>query len=121
MKLVETLLANSDSDRDLLQKNLGHGDAPEIPRDVDFVLYSKDKDTGELICSFVHDNSYGRAVYKEIPENPDTAKHRIIVTIHMPTTEHVACSISALMACLAKLFDLEYDGWGSNLMKKSIQ
>lgn len=118
MALVNTLLQNADLDRDLLRGNLERGDSPEAPRDVDFVLYAKDKEKGELICSFVHDNSYGRALYQEILENPEVRRHRIVVTIHMPTTEHVTCTASAFMACLAELFNLDYDGWGSPIMNQ---
>ena len=115
MHLVDILLQAAESDSDLLRKNVGHGDDPSIPRDVDFVLYAKDKNKAELVRDFVHDNSYGRAFVQEIPENPACSQHRIVVQVFMPTTEHVLCSVSGLMGCLAELFDLEYDGWGSEI------
>jgi len=34
-------------------------------------------------------------------------------SIRMPITQPVICSVSALMVCLARLFSVEYDGWGS--------
>ena len=118
MTLVESLLDNSDSDRDLLRKNEAAGDDPTIPRDAEFVLYAKDKERAELVCSFIHDNSYGRAVYQEIPENREDARHRLIVSVFMPTTEHALCAVSGLMVCLAKLYSLEYDGWGCSLQTR---
>jgi len=121
MTLVEKLLDNSESDRDLLQKNLAAGDVPSIPRDAEFVLYAKEKERAELVCSFVHDNSFGRAIYQFIPENQAGSQHRIIVAVFMPTTEHAICAVSGLMVCLAKLYDLEYDGWGCLLKEAPNQ
>jgi hypothetical protein len=121
MTLVEKLLENSESDRDLLQKNVAAGDVPSIPRDAEFVLYAKDKERAELVCSFIHDNSYGRAIYQHVAENQAGAQHRIIVAVFMPTTEHALCAVSGLMVCLAKLYDLDYDGWGCSLQEEPIQ
>jgi hypothetical protein len=118
MSLVESLLDNADSDRDLLRKNEAIGDIASIPRDLDFVLYAKNQKKAELVCSFVHDNSYGRSFYQAVPENPARSQHRIIVQVFMPTTEHAVCAVSGLMVCLAKLYDLEYDGWGCSIKDK---
>jgi hypothetical protein len=118
MSLVDTLLNNSEADLRLLTSNREKGDSGTKFRDVDFVFYAKDKENGEMICSFMHDNSYGRGVYSEIPENPDSSRHRVVVTVNMPTTPHVASSVSGLMACVARLFGIEYDGWGCPLIKE---
>jgi hypothetical protein len=121
MSLVDSLLNTADSDRDLLRKNQAIGDISSIPRDLDFVLYAKDQEKAELVCSFVHDNSYGRASYQSVPENPEGSRHRIMVQVFMPTAEHAVCAVSGLMVCLAKLYDLEYDGWGCSIKTKPNQ
>lgn len=121
MTVVEQLLENSESDRDLLQKNLAMGDVPATPRDAEFVLYAKDQKRAATVCSFIHDNSFGRAICQEVPENPVDCQHRIIVSIFTPTTEHAICAASGLMVFLADMFDLNYDGWGCSLQKEAIQ
>jgi hypothetical protein len=115
MALVDSLLDNAEADRDLLRKNLVSGDRPELPRDADFVLYAADQERAELVCAFVHDNSYGRAIYQYIPENQEKSQHRIVISIFMPTTENVLCVVSGFMVFLAKLYSLEYDGWGCSI------
>jgi regulator of RNase E activity RraB len=119
MNLVDSLLEGAEADRDVLKKQLAMGDDPSIPRDVDFVLYAKDLEKAELVRDFVHDNSYGRSFVQEVPQNPPDSQHRIIVQVFMPTTQHALCAVSALMACLAKLYDLAYDGWGCEITKES--
>jgi hypothetical protein len=119
MSLVDSLLEGAEADRDVLKKQLAMGDVPSIPRDVDFVLYAKDQEKAELVCDFVHDNSYGRSFVQEISQNPPGSQHRIIVQVFMPTTQHALCAVSAFMACLAKLYDLDYDGWGCEITKES--
>jgi hypothetical protein len=118
MSLVDTLLNNSEADLGLLKSNQEKGDPGTEFREVDFIFYTKDRKNGEMICSFMHDNSYGRGFYQEIAENPESHRHRVVVTINMPTTPHIACSVSGLMACIAHLFGIEYDGWGCPLKEK---
>ena len=109
-KVVAALLDNAYQDTQLLIGNDEKGDNFSIPRPVEFILYAKDTAKGELVASFVNDNRYGEAVYAEVNGN-----HRIMVTINMPTTQNLICSVSGLMTCIAALYDLEYDGWGCEL------
>jgi hypothetical protein len=46
MGVAELLLETASADRELLQKNQQLGDNPEIPRDLDFVLYAKSEERG---------------------------------------------------------------------------
>ncbi len=118
MKLVENLLLAAELDIDLLRKNRDLGDDPEIPRDIDFILYAKDEARAQLICDFVSDNRYGKPSYEKIELADGSIKWRLLIVIMAPPTDHVLCTLSAFMACLAKLYDLEYDGWGC-VIKKS--
>ena len=43
MSIAALLLDTAAADRDLLRKNRELGDDPEIPRDLDFVLYAKSR------------------------------------------------------------------------------
>ena len=113
MSLVETLLNTSYQDTQLLMGNDQKGDDFAIPRDVDFVLYAPDAEKAELVTSFINDNQYGLASYAEVE-----GKFRIIVVVNMPSTQNLICSISALMACIAELFRVDYDGWGCLLQSE---
>src|SRR6266849_11040239 len=112
MPLVDTLLTTAYEDTLLLVRNDELGDNFSVPRNVDFVLLSGDSARAETVCSFINDNRYGCAVV----ETADRGS-RIIVTVNMPTTQGVLCSVSALMACLAELFSVEYDGWGTAIQR----
>jgi hypothetical protein len=107
MQIVESLLEAAYEDTQLLQKNDELGDSLAIARDVDFVFLTADRTKADTVASFVNDNRYGIPYIEEAEDG-----FRLIVTLHMPTTQNVLCSVSAFMVCLAKLFDVEYDGWG---------
>jgi len=111
MSIVELLMETAVEDSKLLVKNQGLGDRSEIARDVDFVLYARDEEKARLVASFVTDYRYGRASVERIEHQGDVS-WRLSVTIHTPTTENVVMTLSAFMVCLAKLYDLDYDGWG---------
>lgn len=108
MALVEKLLDAAYEDTQLLIKNDSLGDQFTIPRDVDFVLRSDDRRRAETVASFINGNQY--AVAKVETADPG---YRIIATVNMPTTQQVLSSVSGLMVCLAELFSVEYDGWGT--------
>ncbi len=107
MSVTDALLKNAYEDTQLLIKNDSLGDVFSIPRDVDFVLKCDDRKKAEIVASFILDNRYGLPSIGE-----SDSGFRVVVTVNMPTTQNVLCSVSGLMACLSKLFDLDYDGWG---------
>lgn len=113
MGLVKTLLDNAYEDTHLLTLNDEKGDDFSMARDVDFILYSKEESQAKIVVEFINDNQYGDASYEKIENN-----YRIIVTSNMPITQNIISSISALMACIAELFNIQYDGWGCTLMNK---
>lgn len=106
--IVELLLDTAKADTDLLLQNDARGDVLATPRKVDFLLRAPTADKAQLVADFINDNRYGDATVVN-----DQHGHRIQVVIEMPITQHVICSVSGLMACVSKIFDVEYDGWGS--------
>jgi hypothetical protein len=116
MSVVQSLMDTAVEDSRLLVKNQEMGDHPEIPRDIDFVLYAKNEERARLVASFVTDYRYGRPAVERV-EHQGRVSWRLLVTIHAPTTENVVMTLSAFMVCLAQLYDLDYDGWGSTIHK----
>jgi hypothetical protein len=107
MSLVETLLDTAYQDTQLLIGNDEKGDNFSIPRDIEFVLYAGDEKKASLVTSFINDNQYGKASFEKVEK-----KYMILVVVNMPSTQHLVCSVSGLMACVAALFSIEYDEWG---------
>lgn len=112
MSLVETLLETARQDTDLLFKNDSLGDDFSVPRPVDFLLVAKDQPKAELVASFINDNRYGSAKVEKAGED-----YSVLVVVAMPSTQNVVCAVSGLMACVAALFGIEYDGWGCVIQK----
>ena len=107
MPVVELLLETARQDTDLLTKNDAKGDHFSRPRTVDFLLKAPTKEKAELVASFVDDNRYGVSKVQAAQ-----GEYGVLVTIHMPTEQHILCSVSGLMACICAVLGLEYDGWG---------
>lgn len=106
--IVELLLDTAKADTDLLLQNDAKGDVLATPRKVDFLLRASSAEKAQLVADFINDNRYGNAKAESNEHG-----HRITVVIEMPITQHVICSVSGLMACVSRIFDVEYDGWGS--------
>lgn len=109
--LVETLLETSELDCQVLLTNEREGDQLSLPRPVEFVFYAPDIETAEFASRFITDSRYADSV--EIAASDD--RFRLLVTIEMPVRHPILCSISAFMACLADIFEIEYDGWSGEL------
>ena len=114
MHLVDQLLDNARSDTDLLLKNDALGDNFAVPRDIDFLLLAPDEAKANLVRDFVNDNQYGVATVQA-----HEVGFGILVVVHMAPQQHVLCSVSALMVCICKIFDIEYDGWGCVLQPRT--
>jgi hypothetical protein len=108
LPIVDDLLRNAYEDTQLLLRNDQLGDVLSIPRDVEFLLRAPDESKARTVCSFILDNQYGVASVQQ-----DKDEFSVLVVVHMPITQNVVCSVSALMCCIAAIFGLEYDGWGS--------
>jgi hypothetical protein len=112
--MVELLIQTAEADTDLLIRNREQGDDLSVAREVDFLLRAPTAEKAQLVADFINEFHYGEA----FTESAATG-HRISVRIVMPITQHVLCSASGFMACLSKLYDLEYDGWGSVIQNGS--
>lgn len=106
MTIVEQLINNAYQDTQSLIGNDKKGDDFSVLRDIQFVLSTDDKERADAVTGFINDNRYGKASLEETEE-----KFRILVVINMPSTQHLVCSTSGLMSCIATIFSLEYDGW----------
>ncbi|EDM25263.1 hypothetical protein LNTAR_24828 [Lentisphaera araneosa HTCC2155] len=113
MSIVELLLDTAKSDTDLLISNDEKGDNFDIPRMVDFTLVTNDKQKAETARDFIYDNRYGETTIQEVDQ-----QYRVNIHILMPINQNILCSVSGLVACIGKIFGLEYDGWGSELQNK---
>ena len=107
MSVVEKLLDTAYQDTQLLIGNDEKGDNFDIPRDIDFVLYAETEEKADTVSSFINDNQYGCSSFKVVE-----GRYQILVIVSMPSTQNLVCSVSGLMACVAALFSVEYDGWG---------
>jgi hypothetical protein len=114
MNLIKRLIETAEADSQLWFKNRKMGDRAESPRDIDFVLYAKDKGRASLVANFVTDYRYGHPLIQRVKFR-GTVSWRLVITIHAPATENVVMTLSAFMVCLSQLYGLEYDGWGTTI------
>lgn len=106
--MVELLMDTAAADTELLLRNDAKGDVLATPRAVDFVFRAPDAEKAVLVADFINEHHYGAARV-----DGDADGRRFLVTIEMPITQPVINSVSGFMACLGRLFEVEYDGWGS--------
>ena len=78
------------------------------PRVVTFLLRAPDRAKADLVASFIDDNRYGATRVEAMDE-----RWGVFVDITMPIEQNIICSVSGLMACVATIFSVEYDGWES--------
>lgn len=110
--IVELLLETAKADTELLIKNDGLGDTFATPRNVDFLFVAPSREKAEIVASFINDNRYANATVSEVGNS-----FRVLVVVNMPITQHLLYSVSGLMACIGKIFDVKYDGWGSAIQR----
>lgn len=113
MSVIDALLKCAYEDTQLLLSNDEKGDNFETPREVDFIFYCKERTKADTFSSFLKDNQYGDVEIDDVDD-----KFRIILTLNMPSTQNIICSVSGFATCLAALFDLDYDGWGCVLKQR---
>lgn len=116
MSVVKLLMNTAVEDSRLLVTNQELGDRPEIPRDIDFLFYAKTEERAKLVASFIADYRYGKSTVEKF-EHEGVVRWSLFVTIHSPTTENVVMTLSAFMVCLSQLYDLDYDGWETNIQR----
>jgi len=114
MSVVQDLMNHARSDTDLLGSLDAQGDDFSRHRDVDFLLLAPSSEKAELLRDFINDHQYGVASLNDAKQ-----PHGVQVVVSMPIEQNVICSVSGFMACLAKLFACEYDGWGCLVQKRT--
>lgn len=110
MSILDMLDENAAADNELLRKNDEEGDVFVTPRDVDFAFKTYDESRARDLCEFINGRNLGKA---RVQEPGEDGMWWVVSVIHMPITQNVLCSVSGLMVCLSRLFQVEYDGWGS--------
>jgi hypothetical protein len=102
--VVDALMDTARADTELLYKLDAQGDDFSIPREVAFLLSAPSREKAELVRDFVNEHQYG--VAKMLKTDGRLA---VEIRVHMPIVQNVICSVSALMACLAALYGLDYE------------
>jgi hypothetical protein len=111
--IIDCLLDNAYQDTQVLLVNEKEGDEFAVSRDVEFIFRTDDKAKAETVSGFIRDNRYADSV--AIVRDGQHSELR--VTIHMPLRQPILCSVSALMASLGQIFDIEYDGWSADIKR----
>lgn len=109
MTLFDLLTKTAEADTELLRKNDTLGDVFATPRAVDFAFETVDQERANDFAEFVNGKQYGVARITEA----EAGRFRIVVFINMPINQHLVCSVSGFMLCLSRLFQIDYQGWGS--------
>jgi hypothetical protein len=110
MAVVDLLMDTAAADTELLANLAASGDRFSVPRDVDFLLRAPTREKAETVADFINECGYGIAARTGADGSPS-----VQVIVRMPVDDNVIRSVSALMACISALFDLDYDGWGCNV------
>jgi len=116
MSITEFLRENALADNDLLSKNDARGDVFSKPRDVDFAFKTKDGERAKSLTGYIKDMNFGNSSVRV----GDDGVYWIINIIHMPINQHLLCAVSGFMVCLSRLFQVEYDGWGSVIQSHPV-
>jgi hypothetical protein len=114
--MFDLLHENALADHALLRTNDREGDIFDTPRDVDFAFKTNEISRAEDFCEFVNGKNFGRA---HIRATEGEELIWISVDIHMPINQNLIGSVSGFMVCLSRLFQIEYDGWGSVIQGKT--
>ena len=113
MTVFELLTETAKADRDLLLKNHEAGDDFNKPREVDFSFETGERERANGFAEFVIGKSYGRAQVSET----EPGQFQVIVLITMPINQNIINCVSGFMLCLSRLFQIDYQGWGSVIQK----
>jgi hypothetical protein len=107
--LFDLLHENALADTELLRRKDESGDIFRYARDVDFAFKTLDEKRARDLAEYINGKSFGAASVR----GGEDGVFWILVVISMPITQQVLNCTSAFMLCLSRLFQVEYDGWGS--------
>lgn len=111
--MLDLLTETAAADTELLRSNDELGDDFAAPRDVDFSFETRERERADDFARFVNGKQYGVANVGEL----ESGQFRVLVVIKMPITQHLICSVSGFMLCLSRIFQIDYQGWGSVVQK----
>jgi Regulator of ribonuclease activity B len=109
MNMFDLLTETAKADTELLSSNDKLGDVFATAREVDLSFVTCERDRAEDFAQFVNGKQYGIANVIDL----DAGQFRVLVLITMPITQHIICSVSGFMLCLSRIFQIDYQGWGS--------
>jgi|SRR5690606_24911453 regulator of RNase E activity RraB len=109
MSFIEQLMENAEADTELLYALNEHGDDFQVPRMVEFTFTGDSLERINAAAEFIKGYQYAAT---EILEDEEEG-YQLFATIDMPITQPVLLSVSGFFTCVAELFELEYNGWGS--------
>jgi len=116
MHIIDELRENALADIDLLRKNDARGDMFTESRDVDFAFKTSDRKRAETLYDSIKEMNFGNPSIRI----DDNGLSWIVNVIHMPITQSVLSCVSGFMVCLGKLFQVEFDGWGSVIQTEPV-
>ena len=109
MTLFDLLHENALTDHALLCLKDEQGDVFTSSRDVDFAFKTSDRERAQDLAEYINGKNFGSASIRDGGEGI----FWVLVIISMPITQHLVNCVSAFMLCLSRLFQVDYDGWGS--------
>ncbi|MGN0921812.1 MAG: ribonuclease E inhibitor RraB [Cellvibrio sp.] len=109
MTVIEQLMQNAEADTELLFALNEHGDNFQLPRLVEFTFTSESSERINAAADFIKGYQYAAT---EILEDEEEG-YQLFATIEMPITQPLLLSVSGFFTCVAELFELDYNGWGS--------
>jgi hypothetical protein len=112
MSVLKKLVDGAIVDVGVLRSLDEQGDDFTKFRDVDFLLRCPTQEKAELVAAFINEYQFGQASVFEEDEKPC-----VQVIINMPVTRNVILSVSGFMACIATMYELDFDGWGCEVQE----
>lgn len=112
MQLANILANTAQGDIELLNVIKSQGDNATIARELEFSLISKCKEDAENAASFIQKNHFGETKLFEVEGN-----HVLFVFVKMPLQMNAVLSVSGFMSCVSNIFNLQYDGWATDISK----
>ena len=116
MSVIEELMKQAEMDAQLLSRYDELGDNFSSFRNVEHCFIAKDQSQAETLADFINDYRYADTSVEQVDD-----EWRVLAVSNMPVNQNVINSVSGFMTCIAALFKVEYDGWGSVIQKDAEQ
>lgn len=110
MSLVSILEDAAGMDIHLLKAISDQGDDPSVARNLEFMMGATSKKNIEKAASFIKKNRFGETTIFECD-----GRHLVMVYVEMPLHLNAVLSVAGFMKCVSDMFNIEYDGWATDL------